>query len=317
MDSQKRNMYLLMIILVFAWGLEYIFAKQALAFMEPLTLVFFKYAIGFLVVLIIKLLMEAKRLKKEAQADPSKEGIEARKLMRKKDIPLFLLCAIFGEIGYFYLEYSSMEYLPVSLITIVLALVPALSILIDKVMFKKKVTSKMGAGMLFCVLGIILVIGVDYRILFQGRLIGYLLAFGAVVSWNFYNFLTASLHEKYDSVTLTLNQLICTILLIWPYALAHMPDPGDITIGVLGGILYLGTLSTGFGFMVQVRSLHILGPTVTAIFSNFLPVTTTLFGWMFLKETISPAQMIGGITVIAAGYIVIKEKGRVEELSND
>ena len=86
---------------------------------------------------------------------------------------------------------------------------------------------------------------------------------------------------------------------------------------IVGGILYLGTLSTGIGFIIQVRSLHILGPTVTAIFSNFLPVTTTLFGWLILKETILPVQVLGGAIVIAAGYIVIKEKGRAEELTDD
>ncbi|MDF2655088.1 MAG: putative rane protein [Bacillota bacterium] len=299
MKQQQKTMYLLMTLLMFAWGLEYIFAKQALAVMESLTLVFIKYSIGFVVVLLIKL------------------KTEGRKLFCKKDIPLFLLCAIFGEIGYFYLEYSAMDYLPVSLITIVLAFVPALSIIIERVIYKRKPTKKMNLGILFCIAGIILVIGVDYRILFQGRILGYLLAFGAVFSWNLYNFLTASLHERYSSATLTLNQLICTILLVWPYALSHLPDPGAVSMGVVGGILYLGTLSTGIGFIIQVRSLHILGPTVTAIFSNFLPVTTTLFGWLILKETILPVQVLGGAIVIAAGYIVIKEKGRAEELTDD
>jgi len=299
MDSQKRNMYLLMIVLVFAWGLEYIFAKQALAVMEPLTLVFFKYLIGFGVALAIKLKAEGKSL------------------MRKKDIPIFLFCAIFGEVGYFYLEYSAMGYLPVSLVTIVLAFVPALSILIDKAVFKKKISKIMTLGILLSIIGIILVIGVDYRILFQGRIVGYLMAFGAVIAWNLYNFLTASLHDRYGSATLTLNQIICSLLLVWPYAFTHMPVRETITMGVVGGILYLGIFSTGIGFIIFVRSLHILGPTVTAIFSNFLPVTTTLFGWLILKETILPVQMAGGVIVIAAGYLVIREKGRLEELSHD
>lgn len=292
-------MYLLMTFVVFAWGLEYIFAKQALNIMEPLTLVFFKYFIGFWVALIIKLKMEGKSL------------------VRKKDIPLFLFCAMFGEIGYFYMEYSAMEFLPVSLITIVLAFVPALSVLIDKAIFKRKITKKIVAGILLGILGIVLVIGVDYKILFQGRIIGYLFAFGAVVSWNLYNFLTASLHDRYETATLTFNQITCSILLTWPYALSHLPEQGMFTSGVVAGILYLGIVSTGLGFLISVRSLHVLGPTVTAIFSNFLPVTTTLFGWLFLKETISLGQMAGGVIVIAAGYIVIKEKGRLEELSHD
>jgi drug/metabolite transporter (DMT)-like permease len=299
LDSQKNRMYLLMVLLVFAWGLEYIFAKQALTIMPPLTLVCFKYTIGVLVVLGIKL------------------KVDGRGLMRKKDIPLFICCAVFGEIGYFYAEYTAMNYLPVSLITIVLAFVPVLSIVIDRVKYKRKSTTIMTMGIIFSIFGIALVIGVDSNILLQGRIIGYLLAFGAVILWNVYNFLTASLHERYDSATLTLNQLICTVLITFPYALTHLPESGTITAGVIGGLVYLGVLSTGFGFMVQVRALHILGPTVTSIFSNFLPVTTTLFGWLILKETILPIQMLGGAIVIIAGYMVIKEKGRVEDLSND
>ena len=124
----------------------------------------------------------------------------------------------------------------------------------------------MTAGVLLSIVGIALVIGVDYKILFQGRLIGYLLAFGAVITWNLYNFLTASLHDRYESATLTLNQMICTFLLVWPYAFTHLPERGTITPSVVGGILYLGIFSTGIGFIIFVRSLHILGPTVTAIF---------------------------------------------------
>lgn len=299
MDSQKRNMYLLMVLLVFSWGLEYIFAKQALKVMEPLTLVFFKYLIGLAVTAAIKLKMEGKSL------------------IRKKDLPIFIFCAIFGEVGYFYFEYSAMGYLPVSLVTIVLAFVPALSIIIDKALFKKKTTKKMTAGIFLSIIGIALVIGVDWHILFQGRIVGYLLAFGAVIAWNLYNFLTASLHDRYGSATLTLNQTICSLLMVLPYAIGHMPDPGSVTVGVIGGILYLGILSTGIGFIIFVRSLYVLGPTVTAIFSNFMPVTTTLFGWLILKETILPVQMLGGAIVIVAGYLVIKEKGRLEELSDD
>jgi drug/metabolite transporter (DMT)-like permease len=299
MDSQKKKMYLLMTVLVFAWGLEYIFAKQALNIMDPLTLIFFKYFVGFAVVAVIKFKTEGKSL------------------FRKKDIPIFIFCAIFGEIGYFYLEYSAMGYLPVSLVTIVLAFVPALSIIIDKVLYKKKTTRKITLGLVLSIVGIALVIGVDYRILFQGRLAGYLLAFGAVISWNLYNFMTASLHENYGSVTLTLNQIVCSLLMILPFAFRHMPAPETVTIGVVAGVLYLGLFSTGLGFIIYVRALNVLGPTVTAIFSNFLPVTTTLFGWLILKETISILQMAGGTLVIFAGFLVIKEKGRLEELSND
>lgn len=294
-NSEKRKMYLLMILLVISWGMEYSFAKQALELIEPITLLFLKYIIGFFLLLIFKLRLEGKGF------------------IRKKDIPIFFLCALFGDIGYFYSEYKAMSFLPVSLITIVLAFVPVISILIERIVYKRPVTRKIMLGILVSILGILLIIGVDFTYLGQGKMLGYLLSFGAVIMWNIYNFITASLHRKYESLTLTLNQIICALLLSWPYALTHLPDWKAVSPPIFAGVLYLGIISTALCFVIMVKALHILGPTVTAIFSNFLPVTSTFFGWLFLREMISPIQILGGIIVIAAGFFVIKEKSFQDE----
>ena len=44
-----------------------------------------------------------------------------------------------------------------------------------------------------------------------------------------------------------------------------------------------------------------------------MPVTTAFFGVVILGETITWLQIAGGIVVIVAGYIVIKEKGMLDE----
>ena len=67
----------------------------------------------------------------------------------------------------------------------------------------------------------------------------------------------------------------------------------------------------------MVRGLKVLGPTISAMFSNFLPVTATFFGWLFLGESIGVMQFIGGAIVIASSCIVIKEKGKMEEQLDD
>lgn len=295
LNRQKTITYLLMCFLVTAWGLDYIVAKNALNLLPPLCLLFLKYCIGFIVVLCFKLKLDRKAL------------------IRKKDIPLFILCSITGEILYYSCEYTAMDYIPVSLITIILAFVPALSIIIERVVFKRKTSKAAIGGICICIFGVILVIGEDFGVLLQGRMTGYLLAFGAVVSWNCYNFLTASLHDRYSSITLTFTQLLCTMFIMAPYALSKMPPIEAFTPDIIGGIIYLGTLSAGFGFLITVRSLHVLGPTTTSLFSNFLPITATLFGWIFLKESLTWVQILGGIIVISAGCIVIKAKGKMEE----
>lgn len=292
MKKDRVLAHMLMIILVFAWGFDYVPVKYALKTLTPMCFLFGKYVVGFTVVLVLKCMQKNKEL------------------VRKKDIPVFIICSIFGEIAYFNCEYTAIGYIPVSVTTIILALVPAVSMIIERVLFKKKTGKKAVAGIVLCIFGVSLVIGADYTELFRGGGIGYILAFAAVLCWNIYNYVTSSL-ERYDCVTLACTQMLCTLLLLLPAAIHSAIPIADIPSTVYFCIIYTGVLDAGVGFIIVIYGLKKLGPTISAIYSDFLPVTSTFFGWIFLNENISFFQIVGGIIVIGAGYVVIREKQNV------
>lgn len=293
--NKKRGVIVLMLLLILIWSFDYVVAKHALETFDPLSLLHLKYTVGLVLMVIIKRF-----------ADP---GLK----LQRRDLGTLIACSIMGEIVYFYCEYSALDYLPVSLITILLAFVPAVSILIEIIVYRVIPSRKLLIGILFSAVGVMLIIGVDLRALMEGRLVGYLFVFGAILAWNAYNFITARLHANYSSISLTVMQLACTVLLLSPYAYANFPGVQVFTPDIIGGIIYLGIFGAGIGFFIQVKALHILGPTTTALFSNFMPVVATIMGWILLNETISLLQGAGGVLVIAAGYFVIKEKGKAEE----
>jgi drug/metabolite transporter (DMT)-like permease len=288
----KKVVYILMTVLVFLWSLEYIAAKAALDAFKPLSLVCLKYSIGLAFLIITKAI------------------VDRRFPLKSRDIPLFLICALFGEVLYFAGEYGAMAYLPVSVITILLAFVPCLSVIIELILYKNKPSGLIVAGVLVSVIGVAMVIGADFRELFQGKYLGYLLAFSAVISWNIYNFLTKDLSEKYSPLDLTLLQQICAILLVLPYTIFNLPDINIIDSQVVAGVLYLGVISSFIGFLIYVRAIAVIGPTPCALYSNFLPVTTTFFGWILLNEHVSSLQILGGLVVITSGAMVIWQKGK-------
>ena len=74
--NEKGTAFLLMCGLVCVWGLDYVFAKAALTVLEPLNLLFLKYATGLVLVLAIKLKQDR------------------RSVVRVKDIPFFVLCSL-------------------------------------------------------------------------------------------------------------------------------------------------------------------------------------------------------------------------------
>lgn len=285
-----------MVFLVICWGFDYVPAKAGLEVLSPISLMFLKYGFGAAVLLIIC----------------GARGTLAPP--RLKDLPVFLLCAVFGEVLYFYCEYTAMDYLPVSLLTIILGFVPVISVLVERVLYNRHANKKIFFGIALCVLGIVFVIGSDWHIIFEGRLYGYILAFGAVISWNIYNFVTASKRlQKYDAGTLSCTQLLCTLCISAPIALQNMPPLSEFTPLVIGGIAWIGIVDSGIGFLIMVYGLQKLGPTTSALYSDFMPVSTTFFGAVFLHESISWLQVLGGIIVIAAGFVVIREKGRLDE----
>ena len=78
------------------------------------------------------------------------------------------------------------------------------------------------------------------------------------------------------------NQLLCTVLISLPYAAAVMPPAECFTPKIILSLAYLGVGSAGTGYLIYVRGVKYLGPTISSLFSNFLPVTSTFFGWLIL-----------------------------------
>lgn len=295
---KPRLAHTLMAFTVISWGLEYALAKNAMAAMDSMTLIFIKYAIAWVILIGVKL------------------KLEGPGFMMKRDIPLFLFCALTGEILYFYMEYEAMDYMPISLITILLSFVPVVSIFIEWIAFRRRPSALLLLGIAVTMGGLVLIIGVDLDTILAGRWPGYLLCLGAIFSWNIYNYITAGLGRGYKPLTLAFNQLTCTVLLSAPYALGHLPETAALTTPILIQVLYLGVFSGGVGFIIYVAALYSLGPTTVSVYANFMPISATFFGWLMLGELISPLQILGGAIVIGAGYYVIREKGRLEAKSD-
>lgn len=286
----------LMAALVIIWGMEYIAAKTSQMVFDTMTIVFMKYFLAILVVTVFKF------------------ATKSHTILRKKDIPLFIACSLLGQVIYFYCEYQAMDYMPVGLVTVVLAFLPICSIFTEWALYKKKPTGKMIGGVIFCVLGVALIIGVDLEAVLSGQFIGYLFCCAALFCWNGYNFVCEHLTGSYDKFTLTFNQMLCTILLAAPMGLSQFPgfsvfeDPKFIM-----SVCFQGLICSGLGFSVYMYSLKLLGSTTMAVYNNFLPITTALFGWMLLGETLAGMQIVGIAVTILAGLVVILEKAKQEK----
>ena len=296
-NSGKLKYHLMMIFLVLVWGLELSVAKDALDHVDTFLILNCKYLLGALLIAIVT---------------AKTTGIRLPKL---KDVPLLIASTLVGHILYFWCEYSALATVPVANITIVLGFLPIASILIEKVLFHRKTSVKLILFMVCLIVGIFLVIGSDFSSLRGGFAYGYLFCVGAMLCWLAFLFLTEAATNKYGAIQIALYQTILAWIITTPIAFPHFSDIPNLPPLIIFELRYLGLISEGLCFLIEVHGLEKLGPTVSAVYTNFLPVTSAFFGYLLLHQNLVLLQCVGGVVVILSGYLVIREKDRIDRLS--
>ncbi|NOU70518.1 EamA family transporter [Paenibacillus sp. LMG 31458] len=75
-------------------------------------------------------------------------------------------------------------------------------------------------------------------------------------------------------------------------------------------LIYTSLLATAIGFSIHNWSLAKLGPFKSSAYGYLLPVTAAIAGFIFLHESISLYQCLGGVGVLAAMYLVQRDRSQ-------
>ena len=157
-----------------------------------------------------------------------------------------------------------------------------------------------GVGLSFAGVALIIGAGPDGLSLTSETFKGNLITLLAPLCWSFYMIVLKPLMRRYSPLKLTaLNMLMGTPLLL-------VLSTGDIVnqqwaaITWRGwlGLCYSFVLATAVAFAVWNNSVHRAGHTRTAVFSNLNPAVAVVISWLFLGETLSFWQGIGGIVTL-------------------
>ncbi len=280
--------------MVLSWGFEAILSKMTLQVMQPSTLLFFRILIGLVFVALVKLITEGFT------------PVPFRQL-----VPFLL----FGVVGYFFnvfFQYQGFTLLPVAHVVIIMSFVAAASVLVDRVLHQVLISRTLLVALFACIGGVALVIGLYNSSTDFGHWMGYVYTFGAMLCATFYNQYAPKLSQTYSNLTILFYMYLFAGLFAAPLGLSALPDWSSITLREIFTILYLGIVGNGLVSILLVYSLSKLGSSKTSVFTNLQPATAGFFGWLILKESLTPIQLIGIVVVIVGGYIVIREHGKAE-----
>ncbi|HGA0511934.1 TPA: DMT family transporter [Bacillus pacificus] len=276
------------------WGGMYVVSKYVLDYIPPLTLVWLRFIIAFVVLYMILKITEKKQKKTVT--------------IRKKD---WLLFAWIGFIGYFIsitCQFIGTKLSDAHTGSLVTSATPAFMVIFAAIILKEKLTARRMLSTIIATIGVIIVIGWDIEI--GSYFIGTIILVGAAITWALLSIYVKIASARFSSLVITTYAIFFSLFFITPFMVWEFQSSPieHMNLYVLLGVLYLGIVSTAGAFFLWNKGLELMDASIGSLFFFFQPIVGSLLGWLLLNETLSSNFFIGGILIICSVLITTFEK---------
>ncbi len=135
--------------------------------------------------------------------------------------------------------------------------------------------------------------------------LGNVLLLGAAVTWALYSVLVRKVSAGVDMLQASAVMLLGGLLFTIPASALESINQriGIITPGIIGGLIFLGVISTAVAMFLWNYAFAELPAAVASLTFFAQPLVGTLLGWFFLGEEITALFIIGGL-LIGIGIII-------------
>ncbi|CAM4167260.1 hypothetical protein BAQ48_16780 [Bacillus luti] len=276
------------------WGGMYVVSKYVLDFIPPLTLVWLRFIIAFVVLYAILKITEKKQQKKAT--------------IGQKD---WLLFAWIGFIGYFIsitCQFIGTKLSDAHTGSLVTSATPAFMVIFAALILKEKLTARRLLSTIIATIGVIIVIGWDIEI--GSYFIGTIILVGAAITWALLSIYVKIASARFSSLIITTYAIFFSLFFITPFMIWEFQSNliEHMNMYVLLGVLYLGIVSTAGAFFLWNKGLELMDASIGSLFFFFQPIVGSLLGWLLLNETLNSNFFIGGILIICSVLITTLEK---------
>ena len=286
----KARDILLLIFVNVMWGLSFIFSKTALGEgMPPMTLAFWRYVMTAAIMIPICLRQEG--------------GIRLYKWA-----PYGLVTTLLGITVYYYFEYKGLGLTTASAASLILALVPMLTLLYRVLIQRERISLVRWVCVLLSLAGVYLIIQADAAG-GAGSLLGNLLMICACLCWTGYIIISPKLMNACSATRVTTWQAIAAVITFIPLALSErsawiMPSP----LAVLC-LFLLAAICSALCYVVYGVAIRSVDSLTVSLSININPIVACIAGALMLGETLTLSQTIGGVMIMIAVLVDSLEEG--------
>ncbi len=189
--------------------------------------------------------------------------------------------------------------------SLVTSATPALVLPFAFFLLKEPVTRRRMAAILLASLGVLAVIDPRSAQLSSSLFIGNLSLLGAAITWALYSVLVRKVSSNADLLQASAIMLLGGLPLTLPVSAWELTTQGmgAITPGIIGGILFLGIISTAIAMFLWNFAFKELPAAVASLTFFAQPLVGSLLGWFFLGEKITALFVLGGV-LIGIGILI-------------
>ena len=292
-----KKQHLAMIFVNVMWGLSVVASKHAMnSGFTPMMLAFVRYVIAA-VCLVLPLLKE-------------KDGMR----LQKGDLLPMVLSGFVGITAYYFCEYHGINRTSAVDASLILAAIPILTMLTESLVFHTRMSPLQIGGSLASLGGVALIVAGSAQ---EGTsLAGNLLILGAAAMWVAYIFLSRRLRERYTSLQMNAWQAVTALITLLPLTFTETCDVTAIPWDGWAAAALLAVVCSAWCYYLYGNALSAMSPLASAIYINLIPLTTIIAGVLFLGESITMVNGIGGLLVVISigmvNYAEIKAAAKGE-----
>ena len=268
------------------WGGMYVVSKVVLDVIPPFTLLTIRLLLGALVLCAIIFLRSKKEFTREQ----------------------FRSSFLVGFVGYgisLAFQFVGTKLSTASNGALVTSATPAFVLLFAPLLLNEKPTLRHVVALIASTLGVIAVIDPRTADFSSSLFMGNLSLLAAALTWALYSVLVRKVSANVDLLSSGAVMLAAGLPSSVLFSIFELRTQvvGEITIGIIGGLLFLGIISTALAMFLWNYAFAQL-PAASASLTFFAqPVVGILLGWFFLGEKITPLFLLGG-ALIGIGILI-------------
>jgi len=273
------------------WGGMYVVVKVVVEVVPPFELVWARYAIAAIVLMLIALLMK-----------------HSWKIARKDWGILFLIALIGNTISIVTQEMGTMLS-TAQMGAIITSTTPAFMVVFARFILKEKITLKKCISIALATFGVLVIVGTSQH--GETTQLGGIYLIIAALTWALMSVLIKKVPSDYSQIVFTMYSSIIAVVLLTPFVIPNLDQLDWQQVfepKIFWGLMYLGIISTAAGFFLWNKGLQLMNASSGGLFFFFQPIVGAFLGWLLLGETIGLAFVIGTCLIFGGIFLVIKDE---------